>query len=257
MMIHRQHAPHLLSSRDLDGWEGQGDRRQHAVPVAGSRARPGPRRNRPPFPRVLPPGQTVAVDTARIVADLLAFHDFTDRLVIAVGAGGGQLAEYGRVARQVLAVDCDAAALTPLAARVRQLGLEDRFALRHADLLAVGDCADVVLFEFSLHEMPDAGAALDHALRLAPAVVILDHSPGSPWAYHVVEEDKVAAAWRAVGRRLPARVRHYRLDHRFRSHQELVDKVRTQGDEAIRRAERFSHETDISIPVRYGLALLG
>lgn len=199
----------------------------------------------------------MAVDTARIVLDLLAFHDFTDRLVIAVGAGGGQLAEYGRVARQVLAVDCDAAALAPLAARVRQLGLEDRFVLRHADLLAVGDSADVVLFEFSLHEMPDPGVALDHAMRLAPAVVVLDHSPGSPWAYHVVEEDKVTAAWRAVMERRPSRVRHHRLPHRFSSHRQLLERVSPQGEEAIRRASRFRDQTDITIPVGYGLALLG
>jgi protein-L-isoaspartate O-methyltransferase len=199
----------------------------------------------------------MAVDTARIVADLLAFYDFSAKAVLAVGAGGGQLAEYGRRARQVVAVDCDAAAVTALARRVRALGLEDRFTLRHSELLAVEDPADVVLFELSLHEMPDPGLALDHALGLAPEVVVLEHSPGSPWAYQVLEEDKVELAWRAVHQRRPSRARHHRLEHRFATHRELLDKVRSQGEEAVRRAERFRGLTDIAIPVGYGLALLG
>lgn len=199
----------------------------------------------------------MAVDIARIVADLLEFYDFSDRLVLSVGAGGGQLAEYGRRARRVLAVDRDARALGVLASRVRELGLHHRFILRHADLLAVEDPVDVVLFELSLHEMPDPGLALDHALRLAPEVVVLEHSPGSPWAFQVLEEGKVELAWRAVRRRNPSRVRHHGLEHRFDTHRELLDRVGCQGEEAVRRAERFRDRTGISIPVGYGLALLG
>ena len=57
----------------------------------------------------------MATDMAAVLANLLGFYRFDDTIMIAVGAGGGQLAGYGRVARQVIAVDSDGAALAALA----------------------------------------------------------------------------------------------------------------------------------------------
>jgi len=37
---------------------------------------------------------------------------------------------------------------------------------------------DVVYFEFCLHEMHDPEKALIHAKKLAPDIVVFDHSPG-------------------------------------------------------------------------------
>ena len=50
---------------------------------------------------------------------------------------------------------------------------------------------DVVMFEFCLHEMKDPVAAINHALTMAPTVLITDHWSGSEWAYVVDEEEKV------------------------------------------------------------------
>ena len=125
----------------------------------------------------------MAADYGKMVADLLAFYDFEDKLILTVGAGGGQLIEYGRTARKVLALDNDAAALDKLRENLRISGLEDKFEPVLGDFLSVELKADVVLFEFSLHEMADPGAALERARRLAPAVVVFDHGPGSLWSY--------------------------------------------------------------------------
>jgi len=46
----------------------------------------------------------MATDDKKLIAELLSFYDFTAETVIAVGAGGGQLLEYGRAAGQVLAL---------------------------------------------------------------------------------------------------------------------------------------------------------
>jgi hypothetical protein len=40
----------------------------------------------------------VAVDIKAIIAELTAFHDFKDKTVISVGAGGGQMVEFARAA---------------------------------------------------------------------------------------------------------------------------------------------------------------
>ncbi len=198
----------------------------------------------------------MATDIAAVLANLLGFYRFEGKSVIAVGAGGGQLAEYGRAARSVIAVDRDGAALAALAERVRALDLEDRFTLLERDVMALDLRADVVLFEFVLHEIPDPGAALAHAATLAPDVVVIDHAPGSPWAHATDETEKVAASWRAVEARGVRRRSDHDAVQRFASHDELVRKVGGQGAEALRRAERWRGRTAIEIPMTYAVALL-
>src|SRR5512135_3073100 len=135
-----------------------------------------------------------------MVADLLAFHDFEGKTVLAAGAGGGQLVEYGRAAGRVLALDRDAGALEALRRSLKKAGLEGKYELVLGDFFEVELVADAVLFEFSLHEMTDPGAAVERARAMAPAVVVFDHGPGSPWCFIAGEENKVAASWTALGR---------------------------------------------------------
>ncbi|MCK7462089.1 MAG: serine hydrolase [Sphingobacterium sp.] len=130
----------------------------------------------------------MAADYKKMVADLLAFYDLGDKTVLSVGAGGGQLIEYGRTARKVLALDSDALALEKLRENLEAAGLEDRFEPVLGDFFAIDLKADVVLFEFCLHEMADPGAAVERARGLAPAVVVFDHGPGSEWSYLAAEE---------------------------------------------------------------------
>ena len=198
----------------------------------------------------------MATDVAAVLANLLGFYEFDAKGMISVGAGGGQFAGYGRVAREVIAVDTDGAALATLAERTRALGIAGRFVLLEKDFMSVAERADVVLFEFSLHEIADRGGALAHAATLAPDIVVIDHAPGSAWAHVVDETEKVAAAWAVVAARGVRKVEDYRAVQRFSSHQELLDKVGCQGAEAIRRIERWRGWTDIRIPMAYRIALL-
>jgi hypothetical protein len=198
----------------------------------------------------------MATDVAKVLANLLRFYEFDDKTMISVGAGGGQLAGYGRVARKVIAVDPDGAALAALAERTRALGIEDRFVLLEKDFMAVSERADVVLFEFCLHEIPDHGGALAHAAALAPDIVVIDHAPGSPWAHAVDETEKVAASWTEVAVRGMRRKEDFDAVQCFASYQELFDKVKSQGAEAVRRIERWRGRADITIPMAYRFALL-
>jgi hypothetical protein len=198
----------------------------------------------------------MATDVAVVLANLLGFYEFDNKTMISVGAGGGQLAGYGRVAQKVIAVDPDRAALAALAERTRALGIEESFVLLEKDFMEVSERADVVLFEFSLHEIPDHGGALAHAATLAPDIVVIDHAPGSPWAHVVDEDEKVAASWGAVAARGMRRTEDFDAVQRFASYQELFDKVKSQGAEAIRRIERWRGCADITIPMAYRIALL-
>ncbi len=198
----------------------------------------------------------MATDVGAVLDNLLRFYQFEDKVMLAVGAGGGQFAGYARVASKVIAVDPDPAALVALLDRARQLGIADRFVLVQADFMAVEERAEVVLFEFALHEIPDPGAALAHAASLAPDVVVIDHAPGSPWAHAVDETEKVAAAWEAIAARGVRRTDRYDTLQRFATYRELFDKVKVQGAEAVRRIERWRGCADIAIPMSYRTALL-
>jgi hypothetical protein len=84
--------------------------------------------------------------------------------------------------------------------------------------------ADVVYFEFCLHEMNDPCLALTHAQSLAPNPVVFDHSAGSEWAFHAAEDNKVRRSSEAVqnfGTR--RRVTRLTVQH-FRNHAELAAK---------------------------------
>ena len=198
----------------------------------------------------------MATDAGLVVRNLLDFYPFAGKTVVSVGAGGGQLVEYGRQARRVVAVDGDAEALRRLADVLAAKGLAERFELVCSDVHDVTARGDVVLFEFSLHEVPDAARALAHAKSVARDVVVLDHAPGSEWAWHVVEEEKVRRS-AEVMRRLGIRAeRLFRGEQRFADHAELLAKVSVQGPLAVERAERFRGATGIVIPFGYEAVLL-
>lgn len=198
----------------------------------------------------------MATDVNLILKNLCDFYNFTGKTVLSVGAGGGQLVTFGRRAKKVLAVDQDLLAIRQLEARLQELDFKDRFELIHADFMEVSMKADVVLFEFSLHEMPDVLAAIEHARSLAPEVVAIDHAPDSQWAYFVCEEALVSNSYKAMA---DARVREQKLfdtQQVFKNHDELFAKVAIQGPLAIERISRFREQNEIIIPMRYGATLL-
>jgi SAM-dependent methyltransferase len=199
----------------------------------------------------------MAADYGKMVADLQAFYDFADKTILAVGAGGGQLIEYGRAARKVLALDRDAPALAKLRENLKAAKLDDKFEPLLGDFFTVDLKADVVLFEFSLHEMADPGAAIGRARGAAPDVVVFDHGPGSLWSYLAAEEDKVVAAWAAVCRHRVRKTRIYDGEQVFRTFEDLYQKVKGQGGTSLARIERYRDQAGIRIPFTYGLALVG
>jgi len=198
----------------------------------------------------------VATDLSQIVANLREFYDLADKTVVSVGAGGGQLVEYARTVRQVIAIDRDAAAIERLAARARDSELADRFTLVTSDFLDMQPRGDVLLFEFCLHQMAEPERALEHARRLAPDVVVLDHAPHSQWSWCASEEAMVAAAWTAVCGKVVRRQKDVDAVQRFANFGELESRLSQQGPESRGRIEKYRGQTAISIPMPYRLALL-
>ncbi len=195
-------------------------------------------------------------DYKKMVADLLDFYDFEAKTVLDVGGGGGQLSEFGRAAGRVLALDVDPAALERLRENLRAAGLEGKFEPVQGDFFTIDLKADVVLFEFSLHEMSDPAAAVERARTMAPEVVVFDHWPGSPWSFIGAEEDKVASSWSSLARFPVRKTRQYETLQVFGDYGGLVERVKGLGETTLARIARFEGHTDIRIPMPYGLALV-
>jgi hypothetical protein len=198
----------------------------------------------------------MAADYGKLTAELGAFYDFTDKIVLYVGAGGRQLLDPGIRTRKLIAIDRDVEALRELEAKVAAKGEQDSVNVVGASFEDVSLCGDVVYLEFCLHEMADPQKALAHARALAPDIVVFDHSPGSEWAFYAAEDDKVLRSAEAMERFGVRRRERFSTEQRFKDGAELLAKLSAQGLVATRRAQRFAGATHIVIPMTYELALL-
>ena len=199
----------------------------------------------------------MATDIAKVIANLASCYDCSNKSVVHVGAGGGQFIGYASDARHVVAVDPDAAALEPLRAAIGRLGLGDRFTVRQSRFESLTGDADVVFFEFCLHEMDDPDAALRHARTLAPDTLIIDHAPESRWAWHTAETEKAARSWAAVERAGVSASRVFVGRQLFADVDALVARIASLGEPAVSRARTLASATTIDIEMIYRVALLG
>jgi hypothetical protein len=198
----------------------------------------------------------LATDYVQLTKNLLRFYDFTNKVVLFVGAGGKQLLDPSAGTKKLIAIDQDVEALRELAASVAAKGIQDSMEVVGGKFEDVGLSGDVVYFEFCLHEMSDPRKTLTHAKNLARDIVVFDHSPDSEWIFYGAEEDKVRSSTQAMELfGLRGRER-FHTEQRFEDYTELLAKVKAQGPTAIQRAQRFAGATNIVIPMRYELNLL-
>ena len=198
----------------------------------------------------------MATDIWKIINNLLEFYDFNNQIIIAVGAGGGQLIEYGRVAKAVLAIDYDKEALQKLRENLIRSELDNKFTLFHSDFYHFRLKGDVVMFEFCFHEMEDPEAALKHALTMAPHVIILDHWPDSEWAYYGDEEKLIAKSWKTLELFQLLKVHKFDTFQFFNDYEEIYQKVKGQGENSIKKINDFKDKKNFTIPMSYGIALI-
>jgi hypothetical protein len=198
----------------------------------------------------------LATDYAQLTGNLLRFYDFTNKVVLFVGAGGRQLLAPSAGTKKLIAIDQDVEALRELAANVAAKGIQDSVEVLGSKFEDVALFGDVVYFEFCLHEMADPHKALTHAKNLAPDIVVFDHSVGSEWIFYGAEEDKVRHSAQAMERFGLRGHEGFQTEQRFTDYAELLAKVRPQGATAIQRTQRFAGATNIVIPMRYELNLL-
>lgn len=198
----------------------------------------------------------MATDIKKLIGNLTAFYDFAGKTIISVGAGGGQLIEYGRNAKKVYAVDNDLSAIKRLEENLTKSGLSDKFETIHSDFYDVKIKCDVVIFEFCLHEMVDPEKAILHAKSLGENVVVIDHWTESDWAYYVDEKEKVFASWGAINKFKSIKKEVHESVQIFADYEELYQKVKIMGEVSISRIAPFKEQVNLTIPMSYGIIQL-
>jgi len=199
----------------------------------------------------------MSTDLQAMVNNLCEFYDFTDKVVVSVGAGGGQFYEYAFPTWHVIAVDHDIWCLERLKESLLKEGILDGFTLVQSDFYEFKAEGDLLMFDYCLHEITDPEKAIHHALTMSSRILINDHWPDSEWAYIVNEDVKVKRSWEAIEKFCIYKMQRYDTSQLFRDYEELLQKVKGQGDIAIKRIEKYQGMKDFQIPMSYGLVLIG
>lgn len=198
----------------------------------------------------------MATDYSQLTENLLRFYDFTNKVVLFVGAGGRQLLAPSAGTKKLIAIDQDLGALAELRSNIAARGMQDSVEVVGSKFEDVARPGDVTYFEFCLHEMADPQKALTHAKNLARDIVVFDHSPGSEWIFYGAEEDKVQNSAEIMQQFGLRKCERFQTEQRFEDYAGLLAKVSPQGPVAVQRIQRFAGATNIAIPMSYELNLL-
>ena len=198
----------------------------------------------------------LATDYAQLAKNLLRFYDFTNKVVLFVGAGGRQLLDPSAGTKKLIAIDQDVEALRELAANVAAKGIQGSMEVVGSKFEDVALSAMWSISNFVCTRWPIPRRRLPTPRIWHATPVVFDHSPDSEWIFYGAEEDKVRSSTQAMERfGLKGRER-FHTEQRFEDYAELLAKVSAQGPTAIQRAQRFAGATNIVIPMRYELNLL-
>jgi len=193
------------------------------------------------------------LDLNYITNSILSFYDFKGKDIVHVGAGGGQLIAYSHIAREIRAIDRNTQAVEVLEERIRAEGLEHKVFAIECDFMDYKAKADVVFFEFCLHEMEDPIAALKHAKEMYAHVVILDHAADSKWSWYALEEKKLAKSWKAIDKFEVFKKEEFTVYQEYDTYDDLALKLSVLGDQSLKRIKELEGCKSISIPMPFTL----
>lgn len=196
------------------------------------------------------------VNVSEIINNLLEFYNFNNKTVITVGAGGGQLIGYANNAKNILAIDNNEKAIEQLKENVSKLGLGGKYEYYCSDFFDSNLKADVILFEFCLHEIKNPLKALIKAQDAACDILIVDHLPNSEWAYIADEDLKVLSSNNVLNEFVCKKSAEFKAIQKFSNYDELYNKVSVQGENSISRIKKYIGQRNIEIEMLYGMMQL-
>lgn len=198
----------------------------------------------------------MATNIKVIEKNIQSLYDFNDKSVIQIGAGGGQLIGCAKNAKSVIAVDNDPTAVEKLRIVLKENEQPIRISIIEGTIDSISQNADIVFFEFCLHEIDDPEKAIQQSLNLAPEVLVVDHHPDSSWAWYTCETQKATQSWSAVEKYSIIQKESFKSIQYFSDYSDLYSRLASLGDLAIKRIQKFESQNNIEIEMKYSIALI-
>lgn len=198
----------------------------------------------------------MGADINKIINNLNEFYNLTDKKIIHVGIGKGLFTGYSNLAKKVFAYDNNPDIEKDLLSKLQNENTIDRYVIRISDFSDCKDNADLVFFEFCLHEIENPNEALEFAKGISNNILIIDHSKFSKWSYYTLESDKLEKSWSAINNFEYKKHKAFDEYQFFNDFSELKDKLSVLGDECMKRIKEFENESNIKIYMPYEICLI-
>jgi len=187
--------------------------------------------------------------------DIAEFINCSSKSVLIVGAGGGKLFGYTDSAKKVYALDCNNKALDKLKELIPLSEQGNKYELICDYFENVNTKVDIVIFEFSLHEIPDTYNALKHAKDLAKRVIIAEHAADSEWICLAQEDQNVKKVEEALKRFEIKKVNEYVTGKEFRDIDDLKTKLGYQVNDNVPYIfDEYKNKSNYVVEMKYRIS---
>ena len=185
----------------------------------------------------------------------MEFINCDGKSVLIVGAGGGKLFGYTDSARKVYALDCNNKALDKLKEVIPLDEQGNKYELMCDYFENVNTKVDIVIFEFSLHEIPDTDNALKHAKNLAKRVIVAEHASDSELICLAQEDQNVKKVEEGLKRFEIKKVNEYVTGKEFRDIDDLKIKLGYNVNDNVPRVfESYKNKTNYIVEMKYRIS---
>jgi tRNA G37 N-methylase Trm5 len=191
----------------------------------------------------------------KIKQDVERFINCNGKTVLIVGAGGGKLFGYADSAQKVFALDCNSKALDKLAEIIHLNEQEEKYELVCGYFETIDIKADVVIFEFSLHEIPDAYETLKHAKKLSNRVIVVEHTSDSEWICLAQEDQNVKRVEEGLTKFEVIKTEYYVTQKEFKDLDDLKTKLGyIDNDRLPSIFEKYKSKVNHSVEMKYRIS---
>lgn len=201
-------------------------------------------------------GKNMGINISEIIKNLIGFYNLNGKSIIHVGIGSGIFTGYTNSAKKIFAYDNNPTIENNLRSKLTSEKALDKYEINIIDFFKCKNKADVVFFEFCLHEIEYPLKALEFAKTISDDILIIDHAITSEWSHYTLETEKLKKSWNAINTFTIKKHCTFKEYQHFNYFTDLKTKLSILGEECMKGIEIFENKSDIYIPMPYEICLI-
>ena len=198
----------------------------------------------------------MGINISEIINNLDGFYSLNGKTIIHVGIGSGLFTGYTNSAKKIFAYDNNPTIENILRDKLIKERTLDKYEINITDFFKCKNKADVVFFEFCLHEIVNPLKALEFAKTISDDILIIDHAKNSEWSYYTLETEKLQKSRAAISTFKIKKHCTFDEYQYFGNFNSLKTKLSILGEECMNRIVKFEYKSDINIPMPYEICLI-